>query len=80
MTTSKIRIYDLAKELDRDTKRLIEEVRREVDLISTLMMQDSFKPFTNEDFANGARFMLEFAQSRPAFVREQVAAARLSRR
>src|SRR5687767_675933 len=29
MTTSKIRIYDLAKELKLDTKRLIEEVRRE---------------------------------------------------
>jgi translation initiation factor IF-2 len=29
MTSSKIRIYDLAKELKLDTKRLIEEVRRE---------------------------------------------------
>src|ERR671910_1387703 len=28
-TTSKIRLYDLAKELKLDTKRLIEEVRRE---------------------------------------------------
>src|SRR5260370_9523460 len=27
--TSKVRIYDLAKELKLDTKRLIEEVRRE---------------------------------------------------
>ena len=27
--TSKVRIYDLAKELKIDTKRLIEEVRRE---------------------------------------------------
>ena len=27
--TSKIRLYDLAKELKLDTKRLIEEVRRE---------------------------------------------------
>ena len=27
--SSKIRIYDLAKELKLDTKRLIEEVRRE---------------------------------------------------
>ena len=29
MTVSKVRIYDLAKELKLDTKRLIEEVRRE---------------------------------------------------
>jgi translation initiation factor IF-2 len=29
VTTSKVRIYDLAKELKLDTKRLIEEVRRE---------------------------------------------------
>ncbi len=29
MTSSKIRIYDLAKELKLDTKRLIEEIRRE---------------------------------------------------
>src|SRR5438876_763655 len=28
-TTSKVRIYDLAKDLKIDTKRLIEEVRRE---------------------------------------------------
>src|SRR5215212_5935845 len=27
--TSKVRLYDLAKELKQDTKRLIEEVRRE---------------------------------------------------
>jgi spore coat protein CotH len=54
---------------------LEEEVRREVDLITNLMMQDTFKPFTNENFAEGARFMLEFAQGRPAFVRAQVAAA-----
>ena len=30
--SSKIRLYDLAKELKLDTKRLIEEVRREGDL------------------------------------------------
>jgi spore coat protein CotH len=59
---------------------LEQEVRREVDLISTLMMEDTFKPFTNTDFAEGARFMLEFAQTRPAFVRAQVAATGLSRR
>src|SRR5882757_5741354 len=29
MTVSKVRIYDLAKELKLDTKRLIEEIRRE---------------------------------------------------
>ncbi len=29
MTSSKVRIYDLAKELKLETKRLIEEVRRE---------------------------------------------------
>src|SRR5688572_15917577 len=29
VTSSKVRIYDLAKELKLDTKRLIEEVRRE---------------------------------------------------
>ena len=29
MTASKVRIYDLAKELKLDTKRLIEEIRRE---------------------------------------------------
>ena len=34
----------------------------------------------NEDFAAGARFMLEFAQGRAAFVRSQVAAAGQRRR
>jgi hypothetical protein len=37
------------------------------------MREDTFKPFTNEEFDAWIQQMLAFAQSRPAFVRGQVA-------
>src|SRR6267143_1739900 len=51
--TSKIRIYDLAKELKLDTKRLIEEVRREgvdVSVPSNSVSKDLAEKIRNKYF------------------------------
>ena len=49
------------------------EIRQQRNLVAESMREDTFRPFTNEDFDAGIQQLLDFAQFRPAFVRDQVA-------
>lgn len=51
------------------------EVRRQLDMISSAMIEDRFKPFTNADHTAARASMLAFPQARIAFVRCEVAIA-----
>jgi len=55
---------------------LEEEVRRQVALAGGALRADTRKPFTNEEVAAAERALLEFARSRPALVRREVAQLR----
>ena len=48
------------------------EIRQQSRLIAESMREDTFRPFTNEDFDAGVQQMLDFARFRAAFVRAQV--------
>ena len=55
---------------------LEEEIRRQRALIGDALRSDDVKPFTNDQVEDAETKLLEFARSRPAIVRRNVAAAR----
>jgi translation initiation factor IF-2 len=75
--TSKVRLYDLAKELKQDTKRLIEEVRREgvdVSVPSNSISKELADKIRNRYFpkkeASAPRKVVVVKRARPAVVEE----------
>lgn len=49
------------------------EIQRQRRLITESMLEDRFRPFTDDQFEEGIAMLLEFARFRPAFVRQEVA-------
>ena len=75
--TSKVRLYDLAKELKQDTKRLIEEVRREgvdVSVPSNSVSKELADKIRNRYFpkkeATAPRKVVVVKRARPVVVEE----------
>src|SRR5262249_52352567 len=52
---------------------MVREIAREVDQISTAVLADSQKPFSNDEFLQAVADLVKFAEDRPLFVKAAVA-------
>jgi hypothetical protein len=55
-----------------DGNALDTEIRRELDLIDSAVREDTFKPFSDGDFANSGNAMKQFSAERVSYVKCEV--------